>query len=740
MTTEPPLASAPLAQTANATSTPLHPAPPRRGRHWRWLSALVVLLLALLPRLTGLDAFLTADEDDQIRFAASFLEAVRTQDWARAALLGYPGVPTMAFGALGLWLRFLAHQWGIAPLPDNPSDLAAALATVPQHPLVYIPAARAAVATMAALAVLAMYGLLCRLIGPRGALLAAVLLAAEPMFLANSRVLHVDAPLTYFMFLSFLAFWLYLREGKWGWLLASGVCGALAVLSKTPGVVLAPILVVTGLIYLAHSGAATPIFGQRVVARRRFLWALGIWAGIAWMAFFALWPSAWRDPVGTLTLLVDNALIAMRTNHPTSGVFHGAGPGDRSPLYYLVSLPFHLTPLSSLGLLVSLYLILRRQQHIRGAYLRPLLLSLWAFLILFLIPVSLTGRRGDRYILPLYPPLCLMTAVVLEQLSWRRHNSVNSPAAPRPANVRNTIAFRRMSGTQLGLLPRWVERLRTFPGHVRMRTQWILGLALAAQTLSVLVLHPYYFDYFNPLLGGGSVAMRYINIGWGEGLDQAAAYLNRQPDAAQKTVAAWYSGQFAPFFKGKTVDLSSVEAALRADYVVFYINQLQRGFPSAELLEYFRARRPLHTVWLNGVPYVHIYPGPIISAMPPPSIPHPTDATLGGAVHLMGYDLADGALHTDDPVFITLYWQVLAPIPGDYNVYVRLMDDSGNVFGQVDRLPLGGLLRTDKWQPGMYIRDDYRLRLRPGAPPDVYYIEVAMYSFTTGETFGLARN
>ncbi|MGB9578510.1 MAG: hypothetical protein ACPL3S_04495, partial [Halothiobacillaceae bacterium] len=264
--------------------------------------------------------------------------------------------------------------------------------------------------------------------------------------------------------------------------------------------------------------------------------------------------------------------------------------------------------------------------------------------------------------------------------------------------------------------------------------------ALVVQTISVFALHPYYFDYFNPLLGGGSVAMRYVNIGWGEGLDQAAAYLNQQPDAAQKTVAAWYSWQFAPFFKGKTIDLSSLEAALQADYVVFYINQLQRGFPSAELLEYFRARQPLHTVWLNGVPYAHIYPGPIVGTTPPPSISHPVDATLGGAVHLMGYDLANGEVHADDPLFITLYWQVLAPIPGDYNVYVRLTDDSGNVFGQVDRLPLGGLLRTNKWQPGMYIRDDYRLRLRPGAPPDVYYLEVAMYSFTTGETFGLARN
>ncbi|PWH17289.1 MAG: hypothetical protein DDG58_08100 [Ardenticatenia bacterium] len=739
MTSKPRLVPAQSAQIANAAPIPGHPAP-QHGRHRHWLLALVVFLLALLPRLTSLDAFLTADEDDQIRFAASFLEAVRTQDWARAALLGYPGVPTMAFGALGLWVRFLLHQWDVAPLPDNPSDLAAALASVQQYPLVYIPAARAAMVVMAALAVLAMYLLLRRLIGTRGALIAGVLLAAEPMFLANSRVLHVDAPLTYFMFLAFLAFWLYLREGKWGWLFASGVCGALAVLSKTPGVVLAPILVATGLIYLLNSGASSQTSTEDAVTRRRRFWlALGIWAGVALAAFFALWPSVWRDPAGTISLLVNNALIAIRTNHPTSGVFLGDGPGDRSPLYYLVSLPFHLTPLGSFGLLAGLYLTLRGRHRTQSTHLMPLLLSLWAFLILFLIPVSLTGRRGDRYILPLYPPMCLMTAVALERLIWRR-NPGSVATAPWQTSARNAVSTARNTGGRIALMPRWAERAGNLLSRVRVRATWVLGLALAVQTISVFALHPHYFDYFNPLLGGGSVAMRYINIGWGEGLDRAAAYLNQQPDAAQKTVAAWYSWQFAPFFKGKTIDLSSLEAALRADYVVFYINQLQRGFPSVELLEYFRARRPLHTVWLNGVPYVHIYPGPIVSTTPPSSILHPVDVTLGGAVHLMGYDLANGEVYADDPLFITLYWQVLAPIPGDYNVYVRLTDDSGNVFGQVDRLPLGGLLRTNKWQPGMYIRDDYRLRLRPGAPPDVYYLEVAMYSFTTGETFGLVRN
>jgi hypothetical protein len=179
---------------------------------------------------------------------------------------------------------------------------------------------------------------------------------------------------------------------------------------------------------------------------------------------------------------------------------------------------------------------------------------------------------------------------------------------------------------------------------------------------------------------------------------------------------------------------------LISDYTVFYINQVQRGFPSQELLDYFKDRQPLHTVRLGGLEYAWIYPGPVISNEPPAGVQNLVGTVLGGAVRLIGFDISSQAIHADDDLTVTLYWQTLSPIREDYNVYVRLVDDSGNVWGQVDRLPLGGLWRTDEWRPGTFIRDEYRLSLRPGTPPGVYNLEIAMYSFATGETFGLVRN
>jgi hypothetical protein len=667
-----------------------------------WALPLVVFLAALVPRLLGLNVFLTADEDDQLRFAAGFVTAVLAGDWAKAVLLGYPGVPTMAFTGAGLGLRYLLHLWGWAPLPGAGPDLASTLEHVTDYPLAYIQAARLPMAVVASLAVLGIYLLMRRLLDRRIALLAALLIAFDPFFMANSRILHVDAPLTYFMFLSFLAFFLYLQEARWYWLVLSGLTGALATLSKTPGAILGPILLTTGLIYALHptADAATSSHGDAAQSSgqrwRRLVIALGVWGVVAVAAFYALWPSMWVNPGHALSWIINNVRGAMNTTHPSSGIFWGATGADQNPLYYLISLPFHLSPLTTVGLLVSALATWRWRRQ------RQLLLALWAYAILFIVPISIVGRRGDRYALPIYLAFDLIAAI---GLCWL-------------ASQLARAGWTRLKG-------RW---------------EWVLAVPVGAQILFISLFHPYYFSYSNPLLGGPLTAPYVINMGWGEGLDQAANYLNHVQGASQKTVAAWYSFQFAPFFKGHSIDLASNEPALTSDYTVFYLNQVQRGFPSQELLAYFKDREPLHTVRLGGLDYAWIYAGPVLSVQPPAHVQHPVEAVLGGAVRLIGYDVSEETMAADDSLAVTLYWQSLAPIREDYNVYVRLVDEEGNVWGQVDRLPLGGLWRTDDWQPGTYIRDEYRMHLRAGTPPGTYSLDVAMYSFETGETFGVERN
>ncbi len=672
----------------------------------RWILPVLIFTLALLPRLVGLNDFLTADEDDQLRFAGQFLQAILSRDWAGMLVLGYPGVPTLALGALGLAARYgltavtSALSVATSPVPTpapaleaaythrvflpviarapEVSGLNAMLAAIPRHPLDFIVWVRLPMVLTASAAIVLIFLLLRKLLPEKTAVLATLLLAFDPFFLANSRIIHVDAPLTYFMFAAFLAFLVYLKDGRWQILLLSGVLGGLAALSKTPAFILAPILVAGGGLFVWRHPRRSPALTKR--------WVLALvgWGIILLVAFVLFWPSMWTKPMFAITWIFRNALGAVNAPHPSRGLFWGAFITDRSPWYYTVALPFLLTPLTTIGLFFGGMAALRGLK--RPSRTVSFALALLAFALIFLAVVSIPARRGIRYTLPIFPALAVLAALGLTWLAARI---------------------------------RWGKILLT--------------VAVFAQVGQVLLFSPYYFNYTNPLLGGGRTAPKFVVLGWGEGLDRAAAYLNQQPDAAQKTVAAWYSWQFAHYFDGRTVDLAGNEPAYTADYTVFYINQIQRRFPSEELLDYFADRQPEKIIKLGGIDYAWIYPGPIIGRRVPEGILQPLAHPLNEALILQGMDIApprDGAIP------VTLFWQTMDALPPDMNVSLRLVDAAGEVWGQVDRLPIGGLVRTQAWQPGDVIRDEYMLRFDPATPPGTYYFDVQMYDFTTGDVFG----
>lgn len=709
----------------------------------RWLRLAVpvaVFLAVLLPRLLGLDVFLTADEDDQIMFASLFLKSALLGDWGNALVLGYPGVPTLVLGAAGVGLRYLFHYAGWLPLPWVTADLMTTLDQVTaqfgvfEHPLDFITWVRAPMALVASVSILGIYWLLQHLLDRRIALLGALLVAFDPLILAHTRIIHVDAPLSYFMFLSFLAFLLYLDRGGWKWLLLSGLCGALAVLSKTPAALLGPILVASGLFYVLF-----PPHGlSRAVAGKRFGLALVGWGLVAVAAFFALWPAMWTRPLYALDWIIGNIRSVNQAYHPTTGIFWDEAQTDQNPLYYLVAFPYHLTPLTTFGVMAGLGLVAaglmarwrgRAGESWAGRVL-PLALSLVAYTVIFMAAVSAISRRGDRYILPVFFATAVLSALAL----WWLGQALG----------------KRYPLQRFGLSP-----LR------------LLGGIALVQAGLVLLYHPYYLAYYNPVLGGYRTAPYRVNIGWGEGLDVAARYLNDLARPAQKTanpettqVAAWYSNQFAPYYTGQTIDLSSEGTALIGAYTVFYINQVQRGFPSGEILEYFRQRQPLHVIELGGIPYAWIYPGPVISQSPPQGYTFAVGTILGGGARLVGLDVPATSLPADAfaegspeqeavPLVnghkvpglpVTLYWETLAQIHGEHNIYIRLVDAEGNTWGQVDRLILAGLWRPDRWYSGYFVRDEYRLPVDPATPPGTYHLEVGMYDFETGQSYGVAKN
>jgi hypothetical protein len=112
---------------------------------------------------------------------------------------------------------------------------------------------------------------------------------------------------------------------------------------------------------------------------------------------------------------------------------------------------------------------------------------------------------------------------------------------------------------------------------------------------------------------------------------------------------------------------------------------------------------------------------------------HSVAFALGEEVALWGYDLDVGGARPGSKVRVVLYWRVEREMDKDYTVFVHLVDDEGEIWGQQDNQPERGFYPTSFWGPGEVVRDQYEFVVDTNAPPGEYRVEVGMYLLHTGE-------
>jgi hypothetical protein len=253
--------------------------------------------------------------------------------------------------------------------------------------------------------------------------------------------------------------------------------------------------------------------------------------------------------------------------------------------------------------------------------------------------------------------------------------------------------------------------------------------------LPTLTYYPYYLAYFNPLLGGPVRAAETTLMGWGEGMEQVAAYLNSKPNADQLYVASTPSQTLLPYFRGRGENFYTNDIAFRADYVVLYLAQMQRLAPSPEIVAYFKAQTPEKVITIQGVTYAEIYHGRklILPDIPPAAIP--INIGLSDQIRLAGYQIQNSSLITHN-LKLTLYWHALAPLTTNYTVSVRVRAADGRLLAQRDSWPVDGLLPTSQWRQGDYVADTHTLELPPADAAAVDQLEIIVYNLDTGQTLG----
>ena len=508
------------------------------------LAALFVL--AIGARLVGITLFITPDEDNWMRRTGNFAQGLAQGDLRRTFQSGHPGVTTM---------------W-VALLGTGPEVTRLAGVTVQDHPVTREPGfmdllirARLAMVVVNAVLLVGIVALMWRLTGIGPAVLGGIVLALDPFLVAHTQVVHVDGLSAGFMTVAMLSAGVYWwAGGRPGYLVLCGVASGLAVLTKAPSLVLGVLVPVVALTAPVVNRAAWPWL--RLV---RSLIVAGI-IGVA--VIFLLWPTLWVAPIDTVIRAVRFTLETSAEHRP-GNFFLGQPVADPGPWYYPVAIMFRMSPLALAGL-VSLGVLLPPR-----ALKRPTVLLL-LFIFGFVVFLSLAGKKLDRYTLPAFPSLDLL------------------------------------AGLGLWTLGSW---LAPYLGQTRLGDRAQRAMVVAATLLLVIghslplaVVAPYALAYYNPLVGGGPAAGRVLLVGWGEGLDQVASYLNAQPNPERQLIAIYFPLELN--FQGMVTGTVTQYGDPRpVNYVVDYVNAAQRGHTPPDVFGLV----PEREVWINGIVYARIF-------------------------------------------------------------------------------------------------------------------------------------
>jgi len=667
-------------------------------RVWREIFLFSLLsCVALGPRILDLGVFVTHDEAEfWLKRAEIFASALQRGDFAATAITTHPGVTTMWLGSAGIALRRYLFTFGLLPSDTFPITLA----------LMRLPIALTNVAGL-----LLSYLLLRRIFAPSVALLAALLWATDPFLIGYSRLLHVDALTATFISLSLLAacnFWHHTSHPFL--LILSGIAAGLALLSKSPAILILPLVAGIALfktirdyeIPLVESTALAVgsrlkpwiprekslgfslfdskfrgfIAGkERNKYLQRNLLPLLVWGSIVGLTVMLVWPAVWADFGGVVQLLRVGVEVEGAQPHMTGNFFLGQRNDAPGMLFYPVALALRTTPLTLLGLFLLPWAYRtfpfgtsEGEAKCKG---QRDLATFAAFILLFIAAMSLFPKKFNRYLIPIFPCLDILAAV---GLAW--------------------------GANQWGKLK--VKKV-------------VLGSITLLALLNVVWWHPYSLVAFNQLLGGAPMGAKTFAVGWGEGLEQVANFLNAQPDIGEVLTISHMITSLNPYLQKGAQAAFPKEGKLRdkAGYLVVYLPQVQGGNPSSPFEQFYGQAIPLHVVKIHGVDYAWIY-----QVSPP--VQHSQTANFSDTFRLHGFSRQNDLL--------TLFWEIRRSPPADYWFFVHTFSPAGKIVQQIDQP-----YPTKSWPPGRYLTTSFPLQLLADRPQVV----IGWYASQTGQRLPL---
>lgn len=665
----------------------------------RWAGVGVLLTaLYLAFRLTGLDSIVTTDEPFWLGRSANFYSALWQNRPADTFQHAHPGVTTMWAGMTGYLVAAPDYIREYDTNLPAPYSIHERLREIGLYEMDVLNAARVSKIILQGLMFAVALFYMRRLFGAPVAVLSGTMIALDPFLIGHDRLLHVDGILAATSLAAILALADAVlnrhTERALPWVVA-GALAALAWLSRSTGVILIGVLGIA-LFADALADRTSGSLARRLTRRAR---PLAYWLGAGLATSLLLWPALWAAPRDALSFIVEWAGGAASAGHEHPIYFLGEiREGDPGLLFYLVTIPWRLSVLASIGLLLFAVVAIgpwRRRIPARTYQAAGILLL---FGVLFLAGMTMGAKKFDRYALPLHPILDIVAAIGVVSaarlvLTWR------------PATSRHALPV-------------------------------ALTALLVSQMVATLAAGPYYLATYNPLLGGTTAAAGVMQLGWGEGVHEAATFIiddsGVQPGStAEHAPVVRISGGHAPLlyalpppFVVESSSFSSEADWQSTRYYVATVQQWQRNI-SFDVIGYLATFEPAHTVVLNGVDYVRVWD---IRDIPPPGWLLGGEACqweFGSVLRLENIEHGNGE--------ITMWFRTVrgSGVPDEVTVEVELVSRSDRAV-PLDDAVLSGTLIPGR-DRGRYTSVTLDNSMPAGTDLDAYLLRITLLDGISGD-------
>lgn len=378
-----------------------------------------------------------------------------------------------------------------------------------------------------------------RYLSPFVGVAAGVILATLPYFLGLSQLITYETFTAFFFTAGVFAFFEFLCSKRLRFLILAGILSGLVLEVKQSNILIFPLVV--GLYTLRFAKS------KKKPTLREILLHCSLFGLLSIITYIAVWPMPWFH-LSQFLSYTHNAWLTMSQ----SNVELFFGKVHHVPIaYYLINLLVTIP----IGVLVLLFFGIKNVFKEKTWLLVSIFL--W-FAFPFVQSFYPLRQSGLRYIIEIYPPLCLLAGVGLDQVKNHRKKLIVS----------------------------------------------VVLLVYLLITLSKI--SPYYLDYFNELVGGTGTVYKYhlFDLGWwGEGEKAAASYIRKHARQGSTiglaldpvhTMETFPRFEFLPYDKTKTYDY----------VIVNYFATIRGGIDETPIKKNYTL---IFTVFADKAELIHIY-------------------------------------------------------------------------------------------------------------------------------------